>query len=38
MWKNILGRRDEHLNLAIKHFSLKREDVDQYVRRSLKHL
>jgi hypothetical protein len=32
MWHDILGRRNEHLRLLQQHFSLRREDVEAYVR------
>jgi hypothetical protein len=31
MWENVWNRRNEHLILARKHFSLSREDVERYV-------
>lgn len=36
MWKNVIGRRDEHLKLARQHFSLTREDVEKSLRRDSK--
>jgi hypothetical protein len=32
MWNAILLRRNEHLRLTHQHFSLKRDDVEQYLR------
>jgi hypothetical protein len=34
MWQRLLARRDEHSQLAHKHFSLDRRDVEQYLRQS----
>lgn len=34
LWKTVVARRDKHLTLARQHFSLKREDVERYVRDS----
>ena len=31
MWHDLLRKRDEHTELALKHFSLKREDVERVV-------
>lgn len=31
MWEDVKSRRDTHLGLARKHFSLSRDDVEQYI-------
>lgn len=36
IWKNVIERRDDHLSLARQHFSLDRNDVEQYVRQNWK--
>jgi hypothetical protein len=37
MWENLLRRRDDHAKLGHQHFSLNRDDVERYLRRSKRH-
>lgn len=37
LWNSVVNRRDEHLTLARKHFSLERPDVEKSVRQNWKH-